>query len=88
MAARSGDGTDVGMQLAMADDKGKSRLQQQIDENLRLVYEETLKEAVPDRFMDLIRRLRDVEAGVGGARGAGGEGLGGAGGSPTGRPAR
>lgn len=86
MAARSGDGTDVGMQLAMADDKGKSRLQQQIDENLRLVYEETLKEAVPDRFTDLIRRLRDVEANANGAaRGAGGEG---AGGSLAGRPAR
>jgi hypothetical protein len=33
----------------------------QIDENLRRVYEDALNEAVPDRFTELIRKLRTAE---------------------------
>ena len=51
------------MYVEMANDKGKSRLHQQIDENLKRVYEETLSEDIPDRFKDLIERLRAKESG-------------------------
>ncbi|WP_226782980.1 NepR family anti-sigma factor [Oceaniglobus trochenteri] len=33
----------------------------QIDENLRRVYRETEPEAVPDRFRQLLDKLRDQE---------------------------
>ncbi|GHC28399.1 MULTISPECIES: NepR family anti-sigma factor [Gemmobacter] len=39
----------------------KSSLQQQIDENLKRVYEETLKEEVPDRFVQLLEQLKAKE---------------------------
>ncbi|QYX57788.1 RNA polymerase subunit sigma-70 [Roseovarius sp. SCSIO 43702] len=38
-------------------------LNKQIDENLRRVYSEMAEEPVPDRFTDLLRQLRDKEAG-------------------------
>lgn len=41
----------------------KSSLQQQIDENLKKVYEEALKEEIPDRFKDLLAQLKAKEAG-------------------------
>lgn len=33
----------------------------QIDENLRRVYEETLQEELPDRFLDLIAQLKETK---------------------------
>ena len=51
------------MYVEMADNKGKSRLHQQIDENLKRVYEEALSEDIPDRFKDLIAQLRAKESG-------------------------
>ena len=48
----------MGLHVEMSDDKGKNRLHQQIDENLRKVYEEALSEEIPDRFKDLIARLK------------------------------
>jgi hypothetical protein len=51
------------MYVEMADSKGKSRLHQQIDENLKRVYEEALSEEIPDRFKELIARLRAKESG-------------------------
>jgi hypothetical protein len=51
------------MYVEMADSKGKSRLHQQIDENLKRVYEEALSEDIPDRFKELIARLRAKEDG-------------------------
>lgn len=51
------------MYVEMADSKGKSRLHQQIDENLKRVYEEALSEDIPDRFKELIARLRAKEGG-------------------------
>ena len=56
-------GTELGMYVEMADNKGKSRLHQQIDENLKRVYEEALSEDIPDRFKELIARLRSKENG-------------------------
>lgn len=49
------------MYVEMTDTKGKSRLHQQIDENLKRVYEEALSEDIPDRFKDLIAKLRAKE---------------------------
>ena len=51
------------MYVEMAENKGKSRLHQQIDENLKRVYEEALSEDIPDRFKDLIAKLRAKENG-------------------------
>ena len=38
-------------------------LKHQIDENLKRVYESALDEDVPDRFKDLLDRLRQQEGG-------------------------
>jgi hemerythrin-like domain-containing protein len=38
-----------------------AKLQEQIDENLKRVYQEALKERVPDRFKELIEQLRQKE---------------------------
>lgn len=43
----------------MAQDDHKTRLDEQIDENLRKVYQKTLEEEVPERFHDLLRKLRE-----------------------------
>lgn len=43
----------------MAQDDRKTRLDEQIDENLRKVYQKTLEEEVPERFHDLLRKLRE-----------------------------
>ncbi|WP_091296978.1 NepR family anti-sigma factor [Gemmobacter aquatilis] len=47
----------------MTSKPAKSSLQQQIDENLKKVYEEALKEEIPDRFKDLLAQLKAKEAG-------------------------
>jgi hypothetical protein len=47
------------MLVKMAQDDRNRRLEQQIDENLRKVYEKTLEEDVPERFHDLLRKLRE-----------------------------
>ncbi|MEE4348463.1 MAG: NepR family anti-sigma factor [Paracoccaceae bacterium] len=39
----------------------KQGLNHQIDENLKRVYESALQEDVPDRFKDLLDRLREQE---------------------------
>lgn len=39
-----------------------AKLQTQIDENLKRVYQEALEERVPDRFKELIEQLRQKEA--------------------------
>ncbi|MGB8623688.1 MAG: NepR family anti-sigma factor [Paracoccaceae bacterium] len=36
----------------------KSRLNRQIDENLRRVYQSNLEEEIPDRFKELLERLK------------------------------
>lgn len=46
------------------DDRGNSELMElQIVDNLKRAYNQTLTEAVPDRFFDLLRKLREAEAG-------------------------
>lgn len=50
----------------MADNKAKDAAQQQIDENLRRVYEDVLKEEVPDRFKALLDQLRRKDQDMGG----------------------
>jgi len=49
------------MQQDMAVDPDKSRLTEQIDENLKRVYERLLKEEVPDRFKQLLAQLKEKE---------------------------
>jgi hypothetical protein len=41
--------------------KKKTDVDQQIDENLRRVFDDALNQDVPDKFMDLIRQLKDSE---------------------------
>ncbi|MCI5041336.1 MULTISPECIES: NepR family anti-sigma factor [Donghicola] len=42
-------------------DKPKNRLDEQIDENLRRVYQTAASEPVPDRFTQLLEQLRQSE---------------------------
>ncbi len=54
------------MQQEMAPDPKdpqKTRLTEQIDENLKRVYDNVLKEQVPDRFAALLAQLKDKERG-------------------------
>lgn len=41
----------------------KQRVEREIDENLRRVYQRLLDQDVPDRFLDLLNRLKDQEQG-------------------------
>lgn len=43
--------------MGQGDSDGKS--QKLIEDNLRRVYQQTLEEDVPDRFKDLLSRLKD-----------------------------
>jgi len=45
----------------MTPDPRKSSIEQQINQNLRLVYEQAQKEDVPDRFKDLLKKLKDQD---------------------------
>ena len=46
----------------MAEDAKKSSMREQINENLRRVYEDALNEEVPDRFEALLAQLRQKES--------------------------
>lgn len=46
------------MQDRTAPQSPHARVQEQIDENLKRVYKETLDEQVPDRFLALLDALR------------------------------
>jgi hypothetical protein len=39
----------------------KTPLEKQVEENLRRVYLAKAEEPVPDRFLDLLKQLRDLE---------------------------
>ncbi len=43
-------------------------LRRQIDENLRRVFQAQVEEDVPDRFTDLLNRLRQQDAGDGSSK--------------------
>ena len=45
----------------MSGDNQKSSLRRDIDENLKRVYEDALKEEVPDRFKLLLEQLKAKE---------------------------
>ncbi len=45
----------------MADEASKARIQKEIDENLKRVYQDALKEEVPDRFKQLLEQLKAKE---------------------------
>jgi hypothetical protein len=42
----------------MASDSPKHKIKQQIEENLKRVYDDALNEPVPSRFQDLLDQLR------------------------------
>jgi len=42
-------------------DKGKPALEQQIEENLRRVYQQNMEEDVPDRFKQLLSKLKSQD---------------------------
>ena len=44
------------MQLGKSDEQERF-----IDENLRRVYEETVEEGIPDKFKDLLKKLKEQE---------------------------
>lgn len=45
----------------MTSRRTKSKVDQQIDENLKRVYADVLNEDVPDRFLSLIEQLKHSE---------------------------
>lgn len=49
------------MFMSMVQDDRKDGLEEQIDENLRRVYKQHLDEDVPEKFQDLIRKLREQD---------------------------
>ena len=49
------------MFVEMTDKTSKTRVQEQIDQNLRRVYEDTLNAEVPDRFKLLLAQLKDKD---------------------------
>ncbi|MFP1645278.1 NepR family anti-sigma factor [Pontitalea aquivivens] len=51
------------MNIDMAERKSNARLKEQIDENLKRVYEEALNEEIPDRFKQLLAQLKAKEGG-------------------------
>jgi Anti-sigma factor NepR len=51
------------MQQEMAKEPKTSRLKDQIDENLKRVYNDMLQEEVPDRFKELLAKLKKKESG-------------------------
>ena len=44
-------------------EKSEDKFSEQIDENLRKVFQRTLDEDVPDKFMDLLSKLKDQDQG-------------------------
>lgn len=49
------------MFVEMTEKTSKTRVQEQIDQNLRRVYEDTLNAEVPDRFKLLLAQLKDKD---------------------------
>lgn len=45
----------------MSDEKSKSRIREEIDANLKRVYDEALRQDVPDRFKELLEQLRKTD---------------------------
>lgn len=47
--------------MTKREERRRAEVERQIDENLKRVYEEDKTEAIPDRFLDLLERLRGQE---------------------------
>ena len=45
----------------MADDRNPKTLQDQIDQNLRRIYENIVEEPLPEKFFDLISELEALD---------------------------
>lgn len=45
----------------MTDKQPNDRMRQQIDDNLRRVYQEKVEEELPDRFKDLLAQLQSQD---------------------------
>lgn len=58
MVPKDTDFFTQGVTFHMPQDKGKSRGQDTIDENLKRVYQDALKEELPDRFHQLLNQLK------------------------------
>ncbi|WP_245999256.1 NepR family anti-sigma factor [Paracoccus methylarcula] len=43
------------------EDNRRDAIQKQIDENLRRVYEQDSSDEIPDRFLELLQKLREQE---------------------------
>ena len=43
-------------------DQNEQDVEQQIDDNLRKVYQKTLQEQVPDKLLSLLDKLREQDA--------------------------
>ena len=51
----------MSMKEDMAEEKPKSSLRRDIDENLKRVFEDALEKEIPDRFKDLLAQLKAKE---------------------------
>lgn len=49
------------MMRNMAENDPKANLREQINENLKRVYEDIVNQEVPDRFKELLDKLRAIE---------------------------
>ena len=47
-----------GWVFSMSEETSRPRRARLIDDNLRLVYEQSLQQDIPDRFLELIARLK------------------------------
>ena len=63
---RAVENPEIGIAFNMTQQNSSSRLQSQIDRNLKRAYDDVLNEDVPDRFHELLMRLRK-SGGAGGS---------------------
>ncbi|MBU3029059.1 transcriptional regulator [Paracoccus sp. XHP0099] len=47
--------------ISKQDDSRRNAVERQIDENLRRVYEQDVTEQIPERFLELLKQLREKE---------------------------
>ena len=49
-------------EVMLVNSGSKDERERVIDDNLKRVYEETLEEGIPDRFKDLLQKLKEQDA--------------------------
>lgn len=52
--------TDTNM-TPKRDDRRRAAVEKQIDENLKRVYEQDATDQIPDRFLELLKKLKEQE---------------------------